>query len=155
MKFQEEATVTIFLRFAKAKNNKLHKAKQGGTMEIRLIVCGGRDFCDYEFFKARMDELIVQYSNVQLVSGHARGADSLAEKYAAENGLRVKVFPAEWQKYGRAAGPIRNKAMLEYAMEDTPVVAAFWDGKSRGTGNMLKLAEKAGVECHVFSYGKQ
>ena len=62
-------------------------------METRLIVCGGTDFRDYEFFKAKMDELIVQYSNVQLVSGHARGADSFAERYAAENGCRSVAFP--------------------------------------------------------------
>lgn len=92
------------------------------------------------------------YENIRLVSGHARGADTFAEQYAAEKGIQIQVFPAEWKKYGRAAGPIRNRAMLEYAKEETPVVAAFWDGESRGTGNMQKQAKAAGAECHIFSY---
>ncbi|KAB0575639.1 uncharacterized protein DUF2493 [Fusobacterium naviforme] len=92
------------------------------------------------------------YENIRLVSGHARGADTFAEQYAAEKGIQIPVFPAEWKKYGRAAGPIRNRAMLEYAKEETPVVAAFWDGESRGTGNMQKQAKAAGAECHIFSY---
>ncbi len=56
------------------------------------------------------------------------------------------------EKYGKAGGPIRNRAMLDYAREETPVVAAFWNGKSRGTGNMLKQAQTAGVQCHIYLY---
>ena len=121
-------------------------------METRLIVCGGVDFKDYNYLKTQLDRLIAYYENIRLVSGHARGADTLAEQYAAEKSMPIQVFPAEWKKYGKAAGPIRNRAMLEYAKEETPVVAAFWNGKSRGTGNMLKQAKAAGAECHVFSY---
>ena len=124
-------------------------------METRLIVCGGVDFIDYGFFKAQMDRLIAHYENIRLVSGHARGADSLAERFAAESGIPIQVFPAEWKKYGKAAGPIRNRVMLDYAKEETPVVAAFWDGQSRGTGNMLKQAKETGAECHIFAYGQQ
>ncbi len=123
--------------------------------ETRLIVCGGVDFDDYEFFKIQLNRLIEKYDNIRLVSGHARGADTLAERYAAENGIQIQVFPAEWNKYGKAAGPIRNKAMLEYAQEEIPVVAAFWDGKSRGTGNMLKQAKAAGAECHIITYQRK
>lgn len=119
-------------------------------METRIIVCGGVHFDDYEDFKSKMDPLVASYENVTLVSGHAKGADTLAEMYAAEKGIPIKVFPAEWTKYGKAAGPIRNRAMLDYAKEQTPVVAAFWNGESRGTGNMIKQAKKAGVECHIF-----
>lgn len=121
-------------------------------METRMIVCGGVDFNDYDFFKSQMDRLIAYYENIRLVSGHARGADTFAEQYATEKGIQIQVFPAEWEKYGKAAGPIRNRAMLDYAMEETPVVAAFWNGKSRGTGNMLKQSKAVGAECHIFSY---
>lgn len=62
------------------------------------------------------------------------------------------MFPADWDKYGRAAGPIRNKQMLEYILEENPIVAAFWDGKSRGTKNMIDQASKADVECKIFMY---
>ena len=64
----------------------------------------------------------------------------------------IMVIPADWKKHGRAAGPIRNRAMLDYAKKETPVVAAFWDGKSKGTGNMLKQAKAAGAECNIFFY---
>ena len=119
-------------------------------METRIIVCGGVHFNDYEDFINKMDPLVASYENVTLISGHAKGADTLAEKYASEKGIPIKVFPAEWTKYGKAAGPIRNRAMLDYAKEQNPVVVAFWNGESRGTGNMIKQAKKAGVECYIF-----
>ena len=121
-------------------------------METRLIICGGRDFQDYDLLRSRLDRLTAYYENIRIVSGHARGVDTFAEQYAAEKGIPISVFPAEWAKYGKAAGPIRNRAMLDFAKEETPVVAAFWDGKSRGTANMIKLANTAGAECHVFLY---
>ncbi len=131
--------------------------KPDPEMEIRsgltrLIVCGGKDFRDYEFLSEKLDDLISRYEYVELVSGHAKGADTLAEIYANNNMIPIKVFPASWELYGKAAGPIRNREMLTYAREAYPAVAAFWDGKSRGTGNMLKQAKAAGVECHVFPY---
>lgn len=119
-------------------------------METRIIVCGSVHFNDYEDFINKMDPLVASYENVTLISGHAKGADTLAEKYASEKGIPIKVFPAEWTKYGKAAGPIRNRAMLDYAKEQNPVVVAFWNGESRGTGNMIKQAKKAGVECYIF-----
>lgn len=124
-------------------------------METRIIVCGGVDFDDYGLLKTKLDELLPKFENVRLISGHARGADSLGERYAAENGIPVQVFPAEWTKYGKAAGPIRNKAMLNYAKEETTVVVAFWNGKSRGTADMLKQAKSGGAECVVFFYEQQ
>ena len=114
-----------------------------------------RDFDDYEFFKRSIERLTAQYEYIRLISGHAKGADHFAEVYAAETGIPIQVFQADWKKYGRAAGPVRNREMLQYAMEQTPVIAAFWDGKSKGTGNMLKQAKAAGAECHIFRYNKE
>ncbi len=119
-------------------------------METRVIVCGGCHYNDYEVFRKQLDQVLLAYDNVTLVSGHAKGVDTMAEHYASEKKIPIKVFPAEWKRYGKAAGPIRNTAMLKYALEQNAVVAAFWNGTSRGTGNMLKQAKKAGVECHVF-----
>ena len=118
----------------------------------RIIVCGGRDFSDYEHFRHSMRSVLSQYQDVLLVSGHAKGADTLAERFAKEAGIPIRVFPADWNKYGKAAGPIRNKQMLDFAKEDNPVVVAFWDGKSRGTRNMLMQAGEAGIRAHVFLY---
>lgn len=62
------------------------------------------------------------------------------------------MFLAEWDKYGRAAGPIRNKQMLLYVLEAKPLVIAFWDGISRGTKNMVSQAEKADVEVRIVRF---
>lgn len=121
-------------------------------MDTRVIVCGGVDFSDRDLCFTQLEKLLSQYENVEIVSGHARGADSLGEEYAREHQLSLKEFPAEWKKYGRAAGPIRNREMLKYAMEAKPVIIAFWDGESRGTKNMINQGEKAGAEVHIVRY---
>lgn len=125
---------------------------ENDEVEIRMIVCGGRDFADYSYFVSCMDRLLSYYKSIRLVSGHASGADHFAERYAAERRIEIEIFPAEWKKYGRAAGPIRNRAMLDYAKETVPEVAAFWDGKSKGTKDMLKHAKAAGAKIHIFYY---
>lgn len=73
----------------------------------------------------------------------------MAAKVAAELGHGVMAFPANWKDHGRSAGPIRNQAMLATEPE---LVIAFWDGKSRGTKDMLARARKAGVECVVLEH---
>ena len=80
-----------------------------------------------------------------MVSGTGRGVDALGERYAAENGLPVKRFRPDWNQFGRAAGPMRNRDMAEYA----EALIAIWDGKSRGTGNMIQTAEKLGLTDYV------
>jgi hypothetical protein len=70
----------------------------------------------------------------EIVSGGAKGADTLGEQFAQTHNLPCKIFPADWKKYGRAAGPKRNAQMAEYANYGV----ALWDGKSRGTANMIK-----------------
>ncbi len=123
-------------------------------METRVIVCGGVDFTDKDLCFSQLQRLLSYHENIEIVSGHARGADSLGEEYAKENNLKLTIFPAEWKKYGRAAGPIRNRQMLQYAEEEKPVVIAFWDGQSRGTKNMINQAEKVGAEVHIVRYGQ-
>lgn len=117
----------------------------------RVIVCGGRDYDDRDRCFEVLNELFPDKA-IEIVSGHAVGADSFGEAYANENGIKLTVFKPDWKQYGRAAGPIRNKSMLDYATEETPVVVAFWDGKSKGTKNMINLAEKVGAEVHIVSY---
>ena len=123
-------------------------------MTYRVIVAGGRDFKDEKYLKDSLDSLRTEYIDIEIVSGHANGADKLAEEYAKRLGLVLKVFPADWKKYGRAAGPIRNREMLSYITEGNPVVAAFWDGQSKGTKNMIDQARKEDVECRIFMYSK-
>lgn len=85
----------------------------------------------------------------EVVSGGAPGVDALAEKWAEQNGIPVKQFPADWDRYGRKAGPIRNQAMAEYG----EALIAVWDGKSRGTRDMIRRARKHGLRVFVYLVG--
>lgn len=123
--------------------------------DVRIIIAGGRDFSDYELLKQNVDPAIKKFQerDVTIISGTARGADRLGEQYAAEHHLPLRLFPADWDTYGKAAGPIRNKEMAEYASKgDTGILIACWDGQSRGTDNMIQTARKAGLEVHIVNY---
>lgn len=85
---------------------------------------------------------------MQIVSGGAKGADELGERYAKERRFIVKRFEANWDRDGNAAGPIRNKAMAEYA----EALIAFWDGKSKGTKNMIEQATTLGLKVRIIKY---
>jgi len=85
----------------------------------------------------------------EVVSGGAPGVDTSAEQWAERHGIPVTRFPADWKRYGRRAGPIRNQAMAEYG----EALVAVWDGKSRGTKNMIRLARKHGLRVFVYLVG--
>ena len=121
-------------------------------MITRLVVCGGRDFADEAVLAAALDRFLAEHEAVEFVTGHAPGADALAEKYASEHGIPNKIIPADWQQYGRSAGPIRNRQMLDYAAEAEPAVLAFWDGKSRGTRHTIETAKTMGIAVDVVRY---
>ena len=122
--------------------------------QARIIVAGGRDFDNYILLSETLDVVLKRYtlSEVSIVSGCCQGADTLGERYAKEHGIPVVRFPADWQAYGKAAGPLRNRKMAEYASEGEGVLVAFWDGKSRGTASMIRLAEKYGLETKIITY---
>lgn len=120
-------------------------------MSTRVIICGGRDFSDKDLCFRTLDEILPGCADVEIVSGHAKGEDSFDEEYAALRSFPVKIFKADWKQYGRAAGPIRNRAMLAYALELTPLIIAFWTGESKDTKNMIDQARKAGAEVKVIS----
>lgn len=120
--------------------------------DLRIIVAGSREYDDYHEAEEFLDETIKhlvkckEYSaeNIEIVSGGCRGADKLGERFAKEHGYKVTQFPADWQAEGLAAGPLRNQRMALYASQDNVigVLVAFWDGKSRGTANMIDCAKK-------------
>ena len=86
-----------------------------------------------------------------IVEGGAKGVDRMARNYAITKGYYLKEFPADWEKKGRTAGPIRNSEMVDYVkgMEHRAAVF-FWDGKSRGTGDCLRKAEKAEIVYEIY-----
>ena len=118
--------------------------------QYRVIIAGGRYFSDYELLKEKCDEFLQGKTDeeIVIVSGHASGADSLGERYAQERGYQIETYPADWKKYGRAAGPVRNEQMANIAN----ALIAFWDGKSKGTKSMIRLAKKKGLQVFVAQY---
>ena len=116
---------------------------------FRVIVAGGRDFSDYEYLRSSLDFLLQNVTGpIVIVSGTARGADKLGEQYAAERGYAVLRFPADWDRFGKAAGYIRNEQMAKNA----DALVAFWDGKSKGTLNMIDVANKYGRLVRIKQY---
>ena len=113
-----------------------------------LLIVGSRSITDYGFVRERLDHLIGPIRGkyrFQVVSGGANGVDKLAEQYAEDNGYDMHVMPAEWKKFGKKAGYIRNEAMHRYISGFTHKgCVAFWDGNSKGTLHSRELAKKYG-----------
>ena len=115
----------------------------------RVIIAGGRDFNNYKELKKYCDKMLSKISHkVEIVSGGARGADRLGEKYAKEKGYKTYLYSADWESYGKSAGVIRNEQMAEFA----DLLIAFWDGESKGTANMIGLAKGYGLGIRVYYY---
>jgi hypothetical protein len=116
----------------------------------RVIISGGRGFKNYEMLKEHVSYYILTLppDDVEIVSGCAEGADTLGTQYAGEYHYAIKFFCADWKGLGKAAGPIRNKQMAEYATH----LIAFWDGKSKGTKNMIDEARAAGFKIRIVRY---
>jgi len=115
---------------------------------IRLIIAGGRDFDNYELLKLKVDRVLEGWKNVEIITGRARGADSLGEQYANDRNLNTIVFPADWDKYGKSAGYRRNRQMAQYAT----ACIVFWDGKSLGSKHMIDLAKENNLPLRVIRY---
>jgi hypothetical protein len=110
---------------------------------MKVIIAGSRDIFDYDIVKKAIEES--KFEITEVVSGNARGVDSLGERWAYEHKIPVKRFPADWDKHGKAAGPIRNSEMANYS----EALIAIWDGSSRGTNNMIDIAKKKNLKVFV------
>jgi hypothetical protein len=110
---------------------------------MKVIVAGSRNFKTYSL----IEEVILKsgLEITELVSGGARGVDTLGETWAVKNGVKIKRFPAEWDKYGLSAGPIRNEKMGDYA----DGLIAVWDGSSKGTKHMIEYAKSKKIKIYV------
>lgn len=118
----------------------------------RVIIAGSRKFSYYVKLKENCDRILREKLEdeeccIVIVSGHAQGADTLGEQYAHERRLQLDAHPADWKKYGRSAGVIRNKEMAESA---DGLIAFPQGGKeNRGTRNMIKIARAKGLQCYI------
>ncbi len=114
----------------------------------RVAVIGSRTFTDKERLFRNLDNARSKMGDFIVVSGGAKGADSLAEEWADTRGLPKIIFHAEWEKYGKAAGFKRNA----YIIDTADMVLAYHDGQSRGTAHSIDLANKAGKKVVVKSF---
>lgn len=116
---------------------------------MKIIIAGSRNFNNYQKLKQECDKFLQDYKNIEIVSGaHYKGADKLGEKYASEKKIKIIKFPADWIKYGKAAGPKRNNQMAIYA----DALIAFWDGKSNGTKNIIQLAKQRQLKTRIILF---
>ena len=107
----------------------------------KVVIAGCRDYNDYDEAKEYIDLCLCDIKNeneIVIVSGGAKGADALGERYATENGFLIERYLADWDTYGKSAGPKRNEKMAEVG----DYIICFWDGKSRGTKSMIDYAKK-------------
>jgi hypothetical protein len=115
---------------------------------MKLIIAGGRDFTDYDLLLKATLPILARVPDLEIVSGCARGADLLGERFAEEHGLNIIRFRPDWEGHGRSAGYIRNREMAQNA----DACVCFWDGKSKGTGHMIQLAKSMGLRTKIVSY---
>jgi len=115
-----------------------------------LIIAGGRNFNDYELLESSVNEYIDTNNlrNITIITGDARGADKLGNKFAKRNNYPLIKKPADWDKYGKTAGYIRNAEMAEEATD----LIAFWDKKSKGTQHMIDVAKKKKLKVKIVRY---
>jgi predicted Rossmann-fold nucleotide-binding protein len=120
---------------------------------FKVIIAGSRGFSNYKLLKETCDDFlrnIKKEYNIVIISGGARGADKAGEKYASDEDLDLEIYPADWKKYGKSAGFMRNEQMANIA----DAVIAFWNGESHGTKHMIDIAEEKGLNVKVVNYGK-
>lgn len=116
----------------------------------RVAVIGSRSFANYNLLKEKLDYFLSTFKDdeIIIISGGAKGADSLAEKYAREKGYKIKVYLPDYNKYPGKVAPLKRN---ETIMENSDVVVAFTNG-SRGTQNTLKHAEKRNLPIRIVNF---
>jgi len=114
----------------------------------KLAIVGSRSFDDYELFTEIMGKFLIGKQIDLIISGGAKGVDTMAEHYAKVKGIQTIIHKPNWEKFGRPAAFIRNRQIVE----DSNIVLSIWDGDSNGTKHSMDIAKKLGKELFVFNY---
>ena len=122
--------------------------------DFYMLVAGSRTFNDYELLKRKCDHLLQnQKGRIHVVSGGAKGADTLAERYARERNYELHVFPADWDTFGKSAGYRRNEEMHKFISQFTKRgCVCFWDGQSKGTEHNFRLCEQYNNSLRIIKF---
>lgn len=115
---------------------------------MKLAIAGSRNFNDFAFLELKINELRKQYAIDSLISGGAKGADLLAEQYAAKYHLAIECVLPDWKMHSHGAGHRRN----EIIVQKCDLLIAFWDGKSKGTKHIIEYAQKQNKQVYIFNY---
>src|SRR3990172_8053797 len=110
---------------------------------MKVIIAGSRSITSFDAVLNAIQ--CAQMDITEVVSGGAKGVDTLGERWAMKNTVPIKRFLPDWAQFGKSAGPRRNEQMAQYA----DGLIAVWDGKSRGTAHMIERARKEGLEVYV------
>lgn len=116
---------------------------------MRVLVCGSRNWKDIALIYSKLGEF--NKDKLLIITGECIGADNIAKRWALENEVNYLGYPAEWGLYGRLAGPIRNKKMLEAGKPDIVLAFTYDLDFSKGTKNMVQLAESRGIEVLIYN----
>lgn len=111
---------------------------------MKTIIAGSRTINNFNLIEKTLINHSIFIS--ELISGTANGVDTLGEKYALKHNIPIKKFPADWNKFGKRAGYLRNVDMAKYAYQ----CIIFWDGVSKGTKHMIKIAKEENLKLRVF-----
>jgi len=118
----------------------------------KLLVCGSRTITNVSWIFSEIEKYIsesnLQYSDIHIIEGSAKGVDKIAKQFADDRNIPVIEMPADWKSYGRAAGPIRNEQMVKLCDQ----CLILWDGKSRGTKNDIDLCDKYNKSNKIVIY---
>lgn len=114
---------------------------------MKVAIVGSRNWPYRSAISFYVQKIAREHPKAVIVSGGAEGVDKWAEETARVCGLAVEIYLPDWKTHGRAAGPIRNRSIVEAADK----VVAFWDGESRGTKSSINLAKKLGKPLEVFT----
>lgn len=113
---------------------------------MRICVCGGREYDDYDRVCRALDTAVMAFGDdITIITGDARGADSLGNRWATDRGKQLIKVPADWNKHKNSAGPIRNRAMLKLGFD---LLVAFPGGS--GTNDMISITKKAGIPVRII-----
>jgi len=112
----------------------------------RLAIIGSRDFNDYELLKRTLEPY--KHGIEMIISGGAKGADSLGERWAYENNIGFVKFLPDWNKHGKSAGFIRNIEIID----NCDCCIAFWDGESHGTKHSIGICESRKTPLKIINY---
>jgi len=114
---------------------------------MKLAIVGSRTFNDYDVLEMFIQDTVGISNLTMIVSGGAKGADTLAEKFAKDYNIPIKIFRPNW-KLGKSAGYLRNKDIVD----ECDILIAFWDGKSKGTKHSINLAQDSNKEYYVYFF---